>query len=87
MYGCITSGMYSDKMYTNKANERTIYENTNGIHIYHQPLFYVSSAKCILWVTLIDVCIPETEVHIPVVFRRGFPNVPDNNEFPQMHFK
>lgn len=55
--------------------------------LYHHTLFSVSlEPDAFLWVTLTDVWIPETEVHTPVVFERGFPNVPDNNDFPQKAF-
>lgn len=51
--------------------------------IYHQTLFSASlqpNAFC-------GFRIPDTEVHIPVVFVRGFPNRPDNNDFPQKQFE
>lgn len=52
-------------------------------HFQSASFLCLSSAKWILWVTLSSVWIPDTEVHIPVVSKWGFPNVPDSNDFSQ----
>ncbi len=58
------------------------------LEIYHlasTTFLFPFSAK-LSWLTLLDSVILDTEKHIPVVFKQGFPSVPDNNGFPQMAF-
>ena len=67
------------------ANPVRVFPGDDSIKcgIYHRTLFSASlqpNAFC-------GFRIPDTEVHIPVVFVRGFPNRPDNNDFPQKQFE